>query len=153
MQRLPIVALILLVGVTGCGHRSGDPQEAAAVSAIERLAGTVEYDKTSPDKFVQKVYLNGTAVKDADLVVLEKLPKVQNLFLGNTKITDSGLEHLKGKTSLVTLSLNSTAVSDAGIKHLAGLSSLKTLNLQDTRVTMMGASELRRALPTTTIAR
>lgn len=152
MKAVPTVALILAVGVMGCGHR-GNPQEAAAVAAIERLAGTVEYDEKSPDKPVQKVYLNGTATTDADLAVLAKLPKLRNLFLGQTKITDAGLEHLKGRTSLVTLSLNSTDISDAGLKHVATLSGLKTLNLQDTKVSATGVQELRRALPTTTIAR
>ncbi len=145
--------LLLILSLLGCGQPAVNPGEAATVAAIQKLGGKVEFDEKSPDRPVIKVYLHGTAVKDADLAVLKDLKKLQNLFLGKTKISDAGLEHLKTLPQLHTLSLNSTEVSDAGLKQLSAITTLQTLNLQESKVSVGGAEELRRSLPNTRVAR
>jgi hypothetical protein len=138
--------------ITGCGQPAVHPDETAAVAAILKLGGKVEYAPDA-DRRVVKVYLHDTPVRDADLAVLEKLPKLKNLFLGRTQIGDAGLEHLKNAAQLETLSLNGTGVTDAGLKSLIELKNLKTLNLQETRVTNGGVALLRKSLRGATIAR
>lgn len=152
-MKLRVMSCLLLLMVAGCGGPRASATEAAAVAAIEKLGGKVEFDSKAPESPVIKVYLHGTAVTDSDLTVLPKLTQLQNLFLGKTKISDAGLEHVKGASHLKTLSLNGTAVTDAGLKQLADLKELKTLNVQETKVTAAGVDELRRTLPQVTIAR
>ena len=154
-RRFPIIlSAVLIGGILGCGQPTGEnPDEAASVALIQKLHGKVEFDKPGKDQCVVKVYLHNTAVKDADLAALEKLPKLRNLFLGKTQIGDAGLEHLQKSGELQTLSLNSTRVTDIGLKSLKELAKLKTLNLQETQVTAAGVTELRKALPRATIAK
>lgn len=149
------LAGLLLLCVIGCGKPapSGHPDEAAAVATIEKLGGKVEFDAQPANRRVIKVYLHSTAVKDADLAMLEKLPKLQNLFLGKTQIGDAGLEHLQALSELKTLSLNSTQVTDDGLKSLAKQQQLKTVNLQETKVTAGGANQLQKAIPDVKVAR
>jgi hypothetical protein len=144
---------VFAVGVLGCGGPAAHPDEAAAVIAIQKLGGKVEYEGQDADRRVIKVYLHNTAVQDSDLMALEKLPKLRNLFLGKTQIGDPGLEHLQKSGELQTLSLNSTRVTDAGLKSLAELKKLKTLNVKETQVTNAGAAQLKKAIPGATIAR
>lgn len=138
--------------IAGCGGGAVNPSEAATVALIQKLGGKVETDAEKPDHSVLKVYLHNTKVQDADLASLKSLLRLQNLFLGKTGITDAGVEKLGTLTRLQTLSLNGTSVTDAGLKYLAPLSNLRTLNLQETKVTPTGIAELKRVLPTTTIA-
>jgi hypothetical protein len=155
MNRQLFVAPWMLVALLaiGCQKPAGNPGEAAAIAAIQKLGGRVEVDEQQPEKPVIKVYLHSTPVQDADLAHLEHLKSLQNLFLGKTGITDAGLEHLRGASHLKTLSLNVTGVTDAGLKHLTELKNLKTLNLQETKVTPAGVAELKGKLRGVTIAR
>lgn len=152
--RFSIVALLANIVVSvGCGQSAGHPDEVAAVAAIRKLGGKVEFGDTGPRRRVVKVYLHQTAVRDDDLAALAKLPSLRNVFLGKTQIGDAGLEHLAGATQMQTLSLNATRVTDAGLQSLNGLTNLKTLNLQETQVTAGGAAELKKTLGGVTIAR
>lgn len=144
---------LIAAAVVGCQPSPGNPGEAAAIAAIEKLGGRIEVDEARTDKPVIKVYLYSTAVKDVDLSHLEQLQHLQSLFLGKTQITDAGLEHLRGATSLKTLSLNATAITDVGLRQLTGLTNLKTLNLQETKATPKGIAALKGKLPGVTIAR
>ena len=143
----------ILATAIGCNQPAGQPDESAAVAAIQKHGGKVEFDHPGADRRVIKVYLHNTAVQDADLAALEKLPMLKNVFLGRTQIGDAGLEYLQGASELQTLSLNSTRVTDAGLKSLTGLTKLKTLNLQETQVTAAGAAQLCKSLSGVTIAR
>ena len=143
----------ILATAIGCNQPAGQPDESAAVAAIQKHGGKVEFDHPGADRRVIKVYLHNTAVQDADLAALEKLPKLKNVFLGRTQIGDAGLEYLQGASELQTLSLNSTQVTDAGLKSLTSLTKLKTLNLQETQVTAAGAVQLHKSLSGVTIAR
>lgn len=150
LVRLP---LILLLGLFGCHQPpSAHPDEAAAIAAIQKLGGKVEFEGDGTERRVFKVYLHSTKVTDDDLAMLKKLPKLRNLFLGKTQISDAGLEHLEKSAELQTLSLNSTHVTDAGLQSLNWLKNLKTLNLQETQVTPAGAAQLRKSLPAAKIA-
>jgi hypothetical protein len=149
LRRGVIAGLALLAGC-GKSPETGHPDEAAAVAAIRRLGGQVEFNA---ERRVIKVYLHTTPVTDDDLAVLETLPKLQNVFLGKTQIGDAGVSHLSNSAELKTLSLNSTRVTDDGVKSLGKLKNLKTLNVQDTKVTAQGASQLNRSLPDAKIAR
>ena len=150
---LMITVWTCLAWTTGCGRSAGHSDEAAAVAAIQRLGGKVEFDTNGPDRRVQKVYLHQTRVRDDDLAVFEKLPKLQNVFLGKTDITDEGLKHLELATELRTISLNGTRVTDRGLLHLKDLKQLKTVNLQETKVTPAGIAAIKKDLSTTTFAR
>jgi hypothetical protein len=148
---IPWLAIAMAAG--GCQRGpAGHPDEAAAVRIIRELGGSIAFED-GLERRVNKVYLNDTAVADADLAVVENLPKLRNLFLGRTKIGDAGLEHLARASQLETLGLNETRVTDAGLKSLASLKRLKTVNLQATSVTANGAAELRRAIPGLIVAR
>ena len=144
---------VLIVLILGCSKPLQNPDEAAAVAFIQKLGGKVEFVGEGKDQRVFKVYLHNTSVQDADLAVLETLPKLTNLFLGKTQIGDAGLLHLLKSGDLQTLSLNSTRVTDEGLKSLVTLTKLKTLNLQETKVTNDGLAELRKAIPEARIAR
>lgn len=144
---------LIAATVIGCQRPPGNPGEAAAIAAIEKLGGRIEVDEARADKPVIKVYLHSTAVKDTDLSHIEQLQHLQSLFLGKTQITDAGLEHVRGATSLKTLSLNGTAITDAGLQQLTALTKLKTLNLQETKASPKGIAELKGKLPGVMIAR
>ena len=148
-----LIAILPMIAVCGCSRAGAHPDEAAAVAAIQKLGGKVDYAGEGAERRVIKVYLHQTQVGDDDLVVLKKLPKLKNLFLGKTNIGDPGLTHLEQAAELQTLGLNSTRVTDAGLKSLAELKNLKTVNLQETQVTAAGAAQLRKSLPAAKIAR
>ena len=63
------------------------------------------------------VWLDGTAITDADLNHFSGLSSVRELSLQNTKVTDAALNGLAGLTQLQTLNLSSTQVTDAGLKE------------------------------------
>ncbi|MEK7793705.1 MAG: c-type cytochrome domain-containing protein [Candidatus Hydrogenedentota bacterium] len=91
--------------------------------------------------------LANTAVTDAGLAALTKLPKLTALHLENTKVGDAGLASLAGLSNLEYLNLYGTQVGDAGVQQLAVLKNLKKLYLWQTKATKDGAAKLREALP------
>ena len=129
------IALVVCLTLASCQGSTVPSDETAIIESIQKLGGQVQFDAAGPRQRVIKVYLHKTAVQDADLVNVAKLPKLKNLFLGQTSISDVGLDHICSILTLETLSLNSTRVTDSGMKSLSGLTNLKTLNLQETQVT------------------
>jgi len=97
--------------------------------------------------------LRGTEVTDAGLAQLKDLKGLTKLHLEKTKITDAGLEHLKGLENLEYLNLYGTAVTDAGLKHLEGLKKLKRLYLWQTTASDAGVAALKAAVPEILIVR
>ena len=148
-----VLSIVLFALGSGCSNPVGNPEEADAIAAIQKLKGKVEFEGEGQDRRVIKVYLHNTAVQDGDLAILSKLPKLRNLFLGKTHVGDPGLDHVGKSLELVTLSLNSTRVTDNGLKSLTKLAKLKTLNLQETQVTKEGVAALKKQLPGLTVAR
>lgn len=147
-----------------------DP-EAKAIAAIEKSGGSVRPIAQNDDRKEVSFYLQGAAIKDADIAPVAQLKKVAYLHLGKTSVTDAGLSALKGLADLEQLHLEgtkitdkglanlkdlkkltylniyNTEVSDAGLANLAGLTSLKSLYLWQTKVTDDGVKKLKQALP------
>jgi hypothetical protein len=88
--------------------------------------------------------LSGTAVTDASLGYLERLP-LSSLRLRGTAVGDAGIERLQGHDQLQLLDLSDTRVGDAGLSNLKGLPELRSLYLCNTRVTNAGLARLRRS--------
>jgi hypothetical protein len=153
-----------------------DP-EAKAIAAIEKSGGSVRPIAQNDDRREVSFYLQGAAIKDADIAPVASLKKVvylhlgktsvtdaglaslkglvelQQLHLEGTKITDAGLAHLKGLKALEYLNIYGTAVTDAGLDHLGGLANLKSLYVWQTKVTEEGVKKLKAALPKVDIVR
>src|SRR5262249_38935790 len=64
------------------------------VERIKQLGGIVSVDEKQPDKPLKQVYLNRTAVTDADLELFRGLTKLQLLDLTETGVSDKGAEHV-----------------------------------------------------------
>lgn len=77
------------------------------------------YDQVAKLKNVERLYLNGTNIRDADLEVVAKLTKLTYLNLFNTQITNKGSEALKSLPNLQKVFLGETEVSKAAAKRLA----------------------------------
>lgn len=101
----------------------------------------------SPASQLESLYLVSTAVDDAGLHQIGRLPSLKTLQLGHTKITDAGLPAVDHLSNLETLSLSNTAVTDAGLISLRDLRKLSTIMVRDTGATSRGVLELRRMLP------
>ena len=143
-------------------------QQQAAVAAIEKLGGTVDYDYQfdsrgdylqgavlpgpaffrallGDDSFrsVHSVHLTGMPVSDADVWQLtRRFPRLKQLEIDDTQVSDAGLEPLSRFRELEDLRLSGTRVTDAGLKHLAGMPNLKVLTLRQTNVTDAGLKHL-----------
>ena len=170
-----LLALLTAVTLAGCGLgwfgwkvRQASAQ-AAAVAAIEKLGGNVQYDyqfnsrgemMASPElpgpawlhallggdffRNVRVVDLSGKPATDGDLERLKDLTKLGRLVLSGTQITDGGLKQLPGLTHLKSLALAETQITDAGLPSLRGLAQLESLELDYTKVTDAGLASLRR---------
>jgi hypothetical protein len=152
---LATVALI----VVAVGLRIGVPiyRQNVAIREIERLGGKVERRARGPNWLLRTlgnawtgsfgdvvaVDYTASAVTDADLTDLQKLPYLELLTLADTKVTDRGLDHVQRLTSLRALVLTSTPVTDAGIARLETMSQLEGLGLIDTKVTDAGLERLK----------
>ena len=153
------LALICLVGFTGCGET--DPLVALRDMGADfkrTRARTVEYARMP----------KGTV--DEDLEYLPKLNQpetIKLLDLSGTEITNDGLKHLQKLTGLETLNLNDTNIGDEeekeedadedtedadseeaeGLAALKELRNLKTLRIAGTKITKAELDELLTSLP------
>jgi Planctomycete cytochrome C/Leucine rich repeat len=91
---------------------------------------------------IAQLDLGRTAITDAGLKTIAKLPRLAQLDLRQTKITDAGLESLTGLKNLQSLNLYGTEITDAGLKQLAAIKSLKTVYLWGSKATEAGAKQL-----------
>lgn len=124
-----LVRVDFLTGVSACN----DDKVAAALAAIG--ANVAQLD------------LGRTAITDAALKPVAKLPRLVKLDLRLTKITDAGLEPLTALKNLQSLNLYGTEVTDAGLKQLAAIKSLKSVYLWNSKATEAGAKQLASAIP------
>jgi hypothetical protein len=88
--------------------------------------------------------LSDTAVGDAEVGELCRLPHLQELKLDGTLITDAACHALARVRSLRALSIQETGVTDAGLAVLAGSPSIQALDLRHTRITQAGLGALDR---------
>jgi hypothetical protein len=92
--------------------------------------------------------LSNTAVTDAGLAALSRLPSLEKLSLGGTSVTDAGVKEVVQIERLRELELVSTNITDAGLKDLARLKGLRKLIVGgDSDVTRAAGADLKRALP------
>src|SRR5579872_6105606 len=153
---LAIHIVVLAVGLAWLGVRGYTNR--AAVDEIRLIRGHYETLKRGPnwlrecigddwmlavDDEINSIDLSGTAITDAGLVHISRLPKLQELHLDGTHIGDSGLAHLNDLTSLEILSLSGTRISDSGLANLKCLARLVRLILSNTRVTDAGLAHLK----------
>jgi len=101
----------------------------------------------------RELWLNDTAIGDADLQALTSVDSIEFLSLERTAITDDGARYLSSVKSLRGVSLMGTCVSNTGISYFAALPGLEYLNVVDTAVTDTAVLALQRALPQTLIER
>lgn len=114
----------------------------AAVAQLEKLGAVVTPIAQGDNHLDVNLHTSGSAVTDASLAVLAKLPNIINLDLGGTSISDAGLVNLKGLKSLTRLHLEGTKVTDAGLVNVEGLRELTYLNLYNTGITDAGLARL-----------
>ncbi len=114
---------------------------------------------------VRELQLRSTAISDASVPWLRRLPSLEALGLASTRLTATGVAQLERPTlqaldlaelpltdesltvlerleRLERLSLESTPTTDEGLRHLRALTHLTSLNLSDTRVTDRGLAGL-----------
>jgi hypothetical protein len=166
----------LLIGVTlaGCGlgwlgiKIREARQQQAAVAAIEKAGGFVEYDYlfgSQPDggrsprlsgpawlhsvlgddffRNVVSVDHRGRSFGDADMAQLRGLTQLRRFGLCGARITDAGLEYLTELTKLQELHLAyCEGLTDAGLERLKGLRKLQFLNLVETEIDDAGLERL-----------
>jgi hypothetical protein len=140
----------LLAGIVLCWSaarmwRAG--RQEAAVEAIENLNGDVRYAcQIAGMKQPGPLWLHKLLGRDFfDTVALASLAE--------TAVTDAYLEQLKRLPHLRQLYLDRTQVTDAGLEHLTRLTRLQALSLADTKVTDQGVNKLQQALPNCKIKR
>ena len=107
----PMICLLLLVAVGGCGTAM-TPEQQAAMSKVSELGGKVNFTNGG-----YTIDLTNTPVEDEDLVVLKDIPKLQTLDLQGTRITNEGLPHIQAIESLQLLFLGRTGATREAIKE------------------------------------
>lgn len=109
-------------------------QRNAAVSRVTSLGGSVSFANSATDlqamDEAREIFLNDTAVTDADLQLIASLNEAVSLVLDGTSVTDGGMEHVRQFRQLRLLSLQGTAVSDAGIAVLSSMGGLRSLDMR-----------------------
>ena len=91
--------------------------------------------------------LRRTAVTDAGLQTLGKMPNLRRLQLQETNTGDAGLISIKTLPKLEMLNLYDTHVTDQGLAGLASLKKLRRLYLWRTAATDAGEKTLQKQLP------
>jgi len=170
LKTLLVAMLLLCLGPGGyvAYEQNKVRRQKAAVEAIEKLGGVVEYGRNVSTRpamlrqilgddtigMVESVdFWNPSQVTDADLVHLARLPRLKSLHLADSQVTDAGLKHLASLENLSGLTLYNTQVTDSGLVHLAGLKGLRHLSVYRTQVTDAGVAELQKSLPNCRIGR
>jgi hypothetical protein len=162
LRTLLLVMLVACLGLAPIAYEQHKAiRQQAAVAAIQKLGGRVEYDRSLPSRSAWLRVLLGddsyrnatgldlsqTQVTDADLEYVRELPQLRWLAVSETMATDAGLAHLSGLTRLQNLNLGETQVTDAGLVHLHRLLQLRVLSVQRTPVTESGVTSLQGLLP------
>jgi len=108
---LPLAGLLLGL-VAGCGG-SLNEEQLAAVAKMQQLGGRVSFSRGG-----YEIDMSTTAIQDADLVQLQRIPNLRTLDLQNTRVTDAGLAHLKPIETLEMVILVRTMVTREAAQDL-----------------------------------
>jgi hypothetical protein len=128
-------------------------QERAAAMPFKLMQWTYAQYEQKEGRIVSVSY-----TQDADGAIRSlagyTLPTVTSLGLHDSKVSDGSLNVLKFVfPNLERLEIDSVMVTDAGLASVRELKHLRSVFLVNTKVTDAGISELRKALPGTTIER
>ena len=85
---------------------------------LERTGVTDDGMKYLAELPLESLYVKYTAVGDAGVEQIAKLPKLKRLSLEGTQVTDAGMAALKGCLTLQRLDVRNTAVTSAGADDL-----------------------------------
>ena len=88
-----------------------------------------------------------TAVTDAGMVHVSKLPQLEELYVPKCAVTDAGLSHVAGLTHLRSINLYGTLITSAGLKHLMDLAGLRHLLITDLKLKPVAVDQLKAKLP------
>ncbi len=146
------VVCAVWIGIVFAIIRSGEPaQQERARDMIPRLGGRVTSDAFRYPGFVSSFSMprdslgadfGGTSLHDADLVYLQRVPRLYSLNLNNTCVTDAGLAEVAKLEGLAILALERTAITDEGLCQLSGAKGLAFLDLRGTQVSDAGMTYL-----------
>jgi len=109
---------------------SGTKITDAGVSQLKRLpdlqhlklSGTSVLGTTLADlKDLRVLYMDGTAIRDANLVPIARLQELREFYIWNTAVTDTGLMQLQSLKNLRHLNVSGTQVTEPGAKELQAL--------------------------------
>ena len=107
-----------------------------------RPTDDVLYESIVHFQTIEQLRLSDTAVTDAILDPISKLPRLQLLWLERTAVTDEGLATLASNSWVSHVFLDDTAVTDAGVKPLTSMKRLDSLSLAGTKVTDAAVDDL-----------
>jgi hypothetical protein len=96
---------------------------------------------------LESLSIAGTAIGDAELENLLRLPRLRTLTLTETLVTDAGARRLAAVGTLWRLWLTNTSVTDATLSAFHAHPRLDTLDVRGSRVTRAGIEALARARP------
>lgn len=91
--------------------------------------------------------LDNSAISDAAMDEIAKLPALTRLYLSNTNITDKGVGKLQALQQLQSLNLVGTKVTAQGVMELKEIKGLKNLYLYHTAVSNSDWIQLQKAFP------
>lgn len=139
-------------------------QQRAAVAAIRRQGGTVLYSHETnaslgapPPRLslraakwlgidfvdhVAWVTMEGSKFDDADLKLLDALPRLSQLSLYETNIRGQSFHHVSRCRNLTFLVINETPLEDRALVEIGRMPQLTSLHLVDTKLTDAGLQHL-----------
>jgi uncharacterized membrane protein len=89
----------------------------------------------------------GSAVTEASLPAIAKMPNLTRLDVSRTAVGDAGVQALASLTQLEALNLYGTRVTDASVAPLGALPRLRRVYVWETAITPAGIARLKAAAP------
>ena len=114
----------------------------ATPAALEQLAKAAS---------LTQINLSGASLGDAHFEQLGKIASLRTLRIDHAQFDGRSLAHLRGLTELRSLTAADSRIDDRGVAHLATLKKLQLVMLLRTKVSDASVTQLRKALPDTSI--
>ena len=115
--------------------------DAAAVEKLCRVAG----------QHLSHLNLGRTAISNAALTPIARLPRLVHLDLHGTQVDSAGIRPLTKAPKLQVLNLSGTQVGDSAARDLARCTHLRRLYLWNSKISEAALAQLRKKLPSTSI--